>query len=97
MGRRLGSGFALEGFLGVTCRLIPCSFFGYPTLVLGIYNHKCGYPNKGTWYEPTGRVCDGNKQLRPNTGHEVCIPETAVERQTNKRSPSPSSTHIVGP
>ena len=29
-------------------------FFGYPILVLGIYNHKFGYPKKGTWYEPTG-------------------------------------------
>ena len=26
-------------------------FFGYPTLVLGIYNHKVGYPQKGGWYE----------------------------------------------
>ena len=32
--------------LACTCRLIPCSFFGYPILVLGIYNHKLGYPKK---------------------------------------------------
>ena len=29
-------------------------FLGYPILALGIYNHKFGYPKKGTWYEPTG-------------------------------------------
>ena len=28
--------------------------FLYPILLLGIYNHKFGYPKKGTWYEPTG-------------------------------------------
>ena len=31
-------------------------FFGYPILILGIYNHYFGYPKKGTWYEPTGRL-----------------------------------------
>ena len=29
-------------------------FLGYLILVLGIYNHKVGYRNKGVWYEPTG-------------------------------------------
>ena len=42
---------------GSTCRLIPCSFFVYPILLLGIYNYKFGYPEKGTWYEPTGSAC----------------------------------------
>ena len=31
-------------------------FVGYLVLVLGVYNHKVGYPEKGVRYEPTGRA-----------------------------------------
>ena len=47
----------LDHYLDPTCRLIQYpSFFGYPILGLGIYNHKVGYPGKGVWYEPRGAV-----------------------------------------
>ena len=29
-------------------------------MILGIYNHKVGYPHEGVWYEPTGRMANSS-------------------------------------
>ena len=31
-------------------------FSSYLMMGIGSLNHKVGYPKKGVWYEPTGRV-----------------------------------------
>ena len=46
-------------------------FFGYPSLVLGTYNHKVGYPNEQrVCYEPTGTLPlpASSARILPNHG-----------------------------
>ena len=42
-----------------TCRLTPCSFSGLPKFGVRIPKpNKVGYPKKGVWYKPTGKLQD---------------------------------------
>ena len=46
---------------------IPC--LCYPSVGLGFYNRKVGYPKKGVWYEPTGKP-EVSNLLSALAGHD---------------------------
>ena len=74
--------FGIPFVLNLTCRLTPYPFFWLPNYNSGVRIPKptVGYPNKGVWYEPTGRTrIQDHHVLRGHLEPYPKVPSTQME------------------